>query len=1518
MSGSPTDAGASFAVRAARLCLALCASLLALALAGETALSATGHNFLQSLSEAPPGSPLSEPGTLAVDRASGRLFVADPGRGVIDVFSSSGSYETSFGENLAPAELAVDEASGEVYVAEPFEDVVFVFKPDGKGGYVELSEWLGLGISEEGFGEVSGVAVDNSSSASDPHAGDVFVVDSENAAVDIFKPEPAGPEEADEGAFVGSLSGEVLEEPNGIALDSSTGRAYVADSVLGAIYVYSPSASLERKLGGSGQPGGGFFGPEEEEGNVSAIAIDEASGELYVAEAERRVLSQFNAEGKWIGWVTTGEAGSALAEPRGVAVAPTGDLYLADAAARVVDVFGPDVTVPDATTKGAAKTGKTSATLRGIVNGDGEAAEYSFQWGESEALGHETTVLSGGPGEEEVSAELSALTAGATYYFRLKAENANGTNYGQILEFQTKPAVEGLATGAVQSLAPTEATLTGTLNPRGTETHYYFQWGTSAAYGKVAPESPGDAGAGKGEVQVSAPLSGLVPNTTYHFRLVGEDEFGTTFGEDRQFTTSGPPRLTIEAASVPSFKEGGHYAATLHAKVNPDELETKYSFEYGETTAYGTQVPPGGGPIPAGSVPVAESAALSELKIGTTYHFRVVGENEAGRTTGPDQTFTTVPAALIESEFASSVSASEATLKTQINPLGQDTTYFFEYGTQPCEENPGACTNVPATPADIGDGEAGVLEQVRLEGLVPSTTYHYRVLAANPLGTAAGPERSFTTEQAEAPFALPDGRVWEMVSPVDKHGAPIEALTREGGLVLASEDGNSLTYVADGAASEEPEGNRSPEMQQLIARRGEREWTSRDIDTPQSRAQGLLPGATPEYQFFTPDLSQALVQPVGNEPPLAPEATQKTLYLRDNENATYTALVTEANVLQGTQFGSQLSFVSATPDLSHVVFRSVVQLTEAPSGPGLYEWQAGKLTFLSLEPLAGETSCAGASCVPATSSSLGFEGHVLAHAISSDGSRVIWADKGEGTGQGHLFMRDTANGETLQLDAAQGTPEPEKGSAQFQSANPDGSRVFFTDRQKLTPDANPETGLGGAKADLYECEVQETGGKLSCRLRDLTIDRNEGEHAAVQGFLLGTGEAGNSIFLIARGVLAANEDGNGERAEANKDNLYALAESAGEWHTTFIAQLSAEDSPEWEGGPAQDTAFLTARVSPNGRYLAFMSAASPTGYDNVDQNSGARDEEVYLYDLETSSLRCVSCNPTGARPLGVFDTVESGEGLGLLVDRRKVWAELGKEHWLAGSIPGWTAQSITTALFQSRYLSDNGRLYFDSADALVPGVVTRTRKEQVNNTEMDVGVENVYEYEPSGVGDCQSASGGCVSLISSGASGKESTFLEATPDASNVFFLTASQLLPQDTDTAFDVYDARVCTQSSPCLAPPPPPAAPCASTEVCHPASPSQVLPLGPSGSATFSGPGNLTPAPSIGKLGSKTTTKPKPLTRAQKLARALKACRRIKAKKKRHGCERRARKAYGAKHKGKKSKARRPRRRSTKRSRR
>ena len=1425
------------------------------ALAAASAQAGTTHDFLSEVTEAPAGSALDEPGAETVERSTGRVFLADPGAGVIDVFGSAGAFVAQFGEGLEPTGVAVDESTGEVYVASA--KTVVVYKPNGLGGYALLSQWEGANTPAEEFGELAGVAVDNSKG---PNAGDVYVLDGLNNTVDLFKPEPAGPEEAGEGSFLQVLKGGKLEEPNAIALDASTGKLYVADSAEGFVDVFSDTGSFETKLKGAGSPQGSFSGPEGEEGNVTAMAAEE--GDLYVAEAERHVVSQFNSAGEWLGWVVGTPSGPFL-EPDGVAVAPGGQLYVADALTAQLDLFGPGVTVPDAQTGNASRIGKTSVLLNGVVDGEGKAAKYHFQWGPTEAYGSSTPTQSAGAGEEKITAELTGLEAGQSYHFRLVTENENGTNVGADKQVETLPAVEGLSTEPVQGLQPTEATLTGTLSPDGTDAHYYFEWGPTTAYGSSTPST--DAGSAKEAVTAKATLQGLSPNTSFHYRLVGSNSFGTTQGADESFTTSGPPQISPQAPTGLT-----HEGATLNAKLNPGELETTYHFQYGTTTAYGSETT--AGKLPPGETFVAVSASLSGLPIGTVYHYRLIAENSAGRTLEPDQTVETVPPALIEGTSAIEVSSSSATFEAQVNPLGHDTSYYLQYGTAPCKPEPQACTDIPAAPGqDIGSGEAPVAVSQKVEGLTAQSTYHYRVLAINSLGTSEGPERTISTQAPEAPFALADNRAWEMVSPPDKHGAPIEALTREGGLILAAEDGNSITYVADGSIVEEPEANRSPEQQQDLSTRTPQGWTTQDIATPNPTAQGISAGSAPEYQFFTPTLSFALVEPWGAEPfPLAPEATQKTMYVRDDATGSYLPLVTEANVPAGTKFGGQIHFDDATPDLSHVVLESAVALTGASSGPGLYEWAGGKLQFVSVLP-AG---------TPAPAAELGFDVHVVAHSLSNDGTRLIWTSKDENSGGGHLYMTDSTTGKAVQLDAAQGAPEPETGSAEFQTASSDGSTVFFTDKQRLTADSTAQPTFP-EKPDLYECEIVEEASKLACHLKDLTVDHNPGEHADVQGFVFGASEDGSTIALVAQGALAGNESGNSERAEAGKDNLYELHYEGGNWTTTFIAGLAGEDSPEWEGNKVADTAFLTARVSPNGRYLAFMSAASPTGYDNRDQASGQRDEEVYLYDAREARLTCVSCNPTGTRPHGVLDTVQAGEGLGLLVDRRKVWAESGHEHWLAGNIPGWTAQSLVSALFQSRYLSDEGRLFFNSPDHLVPQATS--------------GKESVYEYEPSGVGSCESPSGACVSLISSGSSERESAFLEATPSGNDVFFLTSAQLLPQDTDTAIDIYDARVCTPVSPCLTAPTPAPPGCSTANACRPAEPGQQAPLGPSGSATAAGQGSLgQPQPKQQQLGMK-AVHPRPLTRAQQLARALKSCKRLENRKKRAKCDAQARKKYG-----------------------
>jgi len=324
----------------------------------------------------------------------------------------------------------------------------------------------------------------------------------------------------------------------------------------------------------------------------------------------------------------------------------------------------------------------------------------------------------------------------------------------------------------------------------------------------------------------------------------------------------------------------------------------------------------------------------------------------------------------------------------------------------------------------------------------------------------------------------------------------------------------------------------------------------------------------------------------------------------------------------------------------------------------------------------------------------------------------------------------------------------------------------------------------------------------------------------------------------------------------------------------LVAVLSADDGSDWGasgGGPGEQT----ARVSPNGRWLTFMSDRSLTGYDNRDAASGKPDEEVYLYHQGTG-LTCASCNPTGARPEGY----EIGNNA-RLNDSQGIWPS---SAWVAANVPGWTGFNVAYARYQSRYLSDSGRLFFNSSDALVP--------QDVN------GTGDVYEYEPPGIGNCTSASvtfsersGGCVDLISSGRSPEESGFLDASENGGDVFFLTSAKLSPKDVDTSIDVYDAHECSGASPCPSEPVTPPT-CSTGDSCKPAPTPQPEIFGAPASATFSGPGNLLAEPP--------PAPPKPTAaqlRAKALAVALKGCRKryLHSKNRRGACERAAHKRYG-----------------------
>jgi phosphodiesterase/alkaline phosphatase D-like protein len=288
-------------------------------------------------------------------------------------------------------------------------------------------------------------------------------------------------------------------------------------------------------------------------------------------------------------------------------------------------------------------------------------------------------------------------------------------------------------TGGASGVSATSATVTGTVNPQGQDTHYHFEYGTTTAYGAKTP--PADAGSGLTNVSVSAAISGLSPHTTYHYRLVATNVLGMTAnGGDKTFTTNiaTPVVTTGGATSVATT------SVTLTGSVNPEGQSTTYHFEYGQTTAYGNQTPDAS--AGSGTATVNASASIGGLSPNTTYHYRLFASNAIGPKAGADKTFTTraTHPPGVSTGGAASIRTTSANLTGSINPQGQSTTYYFQYGTT-------TSYGSQPSPNSAGDGTAYTGVSVAVGGLSPRTTYHYRLVATNATGTSFGADKTFTT-----------------------------------------------------------------------------------------------------------------------------------------------------------------------------------------------------------------------------------------------------------------------------------------------------------------------------------------------------------------------------------------------------------------------------------------------------------------------------------------------------------------------------------------------------------------------------------------------------------------------------------------------------------------------------------------------------------------------------------------------------------------------------------------------------
>jgi DNA-binding beta-propeller fold protein YncE len=622
---------------------------------------------------------------------------------------------------------------------------------------------------------------------------------------------------------------------------------------------------------------------------------------------------------------------------------------------------------------------------------------------------------------------------------------------------------------------------------------------------------------------------------------------------------------------------------------------------------------------------------------------------------------------VVHRELTSEISTSEAKLGALVNPGGIQTTYHFEYGPTSAY---GSSTPFPE--GSVGEGVESHAVWASASGLAPGSTYHYRVVTSSELGTAYGPDQTFTTlsaeeaacpnEQMRGGFSgrLPDCRAYELVTPPFKSSAQFDGAQSWAFSSMAAADGEALTLT-----SREPQPGAPTGGEHYVAMRGAGGWIAEDI-MPLESYDGVGCAEEQYVEAYSEQLTADVIQAGGGSRASASGAQEDAescnpegrsvvsgepvgygnLLVRDNATGAYQLV----NVTPSGVTPADAHFKGASADLSHVFFGETSPLAQGASYgvENLYEWDEGALRLVSVLP--DGTLVAGSFATKADTAE--HEG-----VVSSDGSHVLF------TYGGALY--DRIDGQrTVQIDEQQGGSGP-SGGGSFTTATSDGSKVFFLDESKLTPDSTAAAG----GPDLYECALPE--GTSRCELTDLTVAA-AGKHADVLR-VTPLGRDSSYVYFVADGVLASNTreftNGEGETvvegAQAGRENLYL-------WNgekTTFIATGVSYG----QGG-----ALAAGQSSPDGEWFAFESRNSLTGYNNAEPN-GEPAWELFLYSAATGQLACASCNPTGEAPI---------------------------------------AGGVVDSPAERRLLTDAGQVFFGTREALVPSDTN--------------GQSDVYEYEGGG------------------------------------------------------------------------------------------------------------------------------------------------------------------------------------------
>jgi hypothetical protein len=1111
--------------------------------------------------------------------------------------------------------------------------------------------------------------------------------------------------------------------------------------------------------------------------------------------------------------------------------------------------FTTPITPEKPITESPEKVGGNTATLLGELNPGSDAKNgYHFAYNTNgECTGGPTSE----PGTEvkatkrRVSTAVTGLEPLREYTVCVVSTNAAGEEkLGNAIKFNTPAAPPIVDSENASNITASEATLEGSVNPNNQFTECHFQYGSSSVtenelacspeqlkdtYGEQSVSPTKTEVVEGGIVTVPAPV-GVSSGSTYKYRIVTKNGKGEeSQGPEKTFDTFEAPEPQPASAITPTTTtfngiidphhgtEAGSYEflyreSAAECQLAPAEAAQaeKEAIEVREQEKpYVLTFPQKRAPEPSaattGGSPQHVSAEATGLHPGATYSYCLVLLNADGKRAaiGSPVTFTAASAApVIESASSSNETAETAELHATIDPDGAATSYRFEYDTAPYEE--GEAAHGASTPVgEIPAGAGAVPISAEISGLHENKEYHWRLVATNAEGTATSVDHTFfysTTTTSE----LPDHRAYEMVTPPFKNGSLtlFPLFNPIGPTVAASGSAVTTMAVQCYAGSESCTALRSSVGEPFEFRRTPGGWVT-------------VPLAPPASEF-----SENSVWATGAEGPtlfsMPVGAQGEDEWYKREESGSFTAIgpLTPpgvSGILTVHNGGEGL----ATTDLSHLVWNP----TAANGGKWPFDDTLGDANTVyeyvgtrNKEPfLVGVTGGEG-------SRDLVSECGTTLDTLSADGRTVYFSTCGG------LYAR--VDGETPEAHTIRIT---EGGS--FVGATENGHTVFFREGEGLYESVCTAHCEGSGEQETGEAReaIDVSVGSAKPEVQGVTAISADGSH----------------IYFVANGVLASGATHGtchpaGSEAEeaALRCNLYVYERDASypKGHIAFIASLPGIDKGENWNSNAGTVNNSLANVTPDGSFLVFQSNGDLT----PDAHAGAG--QVYRYDAETGQLVRVSIGNDG------FDDDGNAAAAPATIVPSRADAEE-----LPGSHPGPLRDDPT--------MSDDGEyVFFESPAALAPHALNDV---VVNHTSIKFGSHpvyavNVYEWHEGHVylisdgrdvtdvkTPCEGRSAKSSSWEVPSETESATCLLGSDASGHNAFFMTADSLVPKDTDTQVDIYDARVCEpeNGNPCIAEPAPPLPPC-NEEACHgipAATPSLLAP----GTATFNGEGNVSPPP-------------------------------------------------------------------------